>query len=106
MGPVAKTETDWLVPAATMAALAATSPVQESRVETLGRGDPVAEVVRKPSGPSGTAVTFMAYAVAMGGIWQEPRGMGKSLVWPANMDGPPNSPVGFRVSATRQGAAG
>ena len=42
----------------TMAAFAVTVPVNALRVETKGCGCPAGQVVRKASGPKGTAVMF------------------------------------------------
>jgi len=45
-------------------------------------------------------------ALAVAGIAQALRGMGKSRLWPPDIVGPPNWPVAPLVSATRHGVAG
>src|SRR5207248_3258883 len=59
-----------------------------------------------PNGPRGIAVKFSEYAAALDGT---PHGLATTLksrpMLPANA-GPPNAPVGLRVSAMRHGPTG
>ena len=56
--------------------------------------------------PWGTTVAFSEYALAVEGIPQTLDGIGIVLVVPPVKLGPPKSPGGFRVSATRHGVTG
>ena len=95
-----------LVPAGRMAATALVRP-SELRLEASGCGCPQGKAVRNPSGPCGTTVIFSEYACAVFGIPQTLLGMANALAvaWPRR-EGPPNGPVGLRVSAMRQGVTG
>src|ERR1039458_5508331 len=89
-------------PAGTMAASALTRPSTEFMVETTGWYSPVGQMVRYPSGPCGTTVTFSEYAAASVGILQPPAcGMGKLWKVPPLLE--PLPPCCGRVSTNRQG---
>src|SRR5579863_2006222 len=103
---LAKKLTAPFVPAGTIAALASTVPSSEFRVDTTGCVCPVGQVVRYPSNPCGTTVIFNEYAAAPAGTPHELEGTGKERLVPPARDGPPNVPVGFRVSNIRQGVSG
>src|SRR5271165_234022 len=91
-----------------MAALAFTRPSTEFRVETTGWFSPVGQMVRYPSGPGGTAVTFSEKAAAV-----ERSSVGQALPClaacgrlkvskvPPGIGPPP--PYCVRVSTNRQG---
>ena len=55
-----------------MAAFALMRPSSEFMVETTGWISPVGQMVRYPSVPVGTAVTFREKAAALAGISQPP----------------------------------
>src|SRR5208283_3508438 len=106
VGFEAYTLTAPFVPAGTIAAFATTAPCHEFNVETNGWLSPVGQRLRYPRNPCGTTVTFNECAAAVAGIAQSLFGMGKLLVSPPVMLGPPNTPTGLRVSATRHGVTG
>ena len=60
-------------------------------------------MLRKPSRPGGTAVTFREYACAELGMLQRLCGIANVRVAPPAMVGPPKGPAALRVSATRHG---
>src|SRR6185295_2274925 len=93
------------VPAGTIAALAVTLPSKAFNVETLGGAPPAGHSVRKLSIPGGTTVAFSEYACAVTGAPHPLDGTVKDRVCAAAMEGPPNGPAAFRVSATRHGVA-
>src|SRR3981081_4543917 len=95
-----------LVPAETIAAFALIRPSSEFKVETKGCGVPLGHMVRYPSDPCGTTVTFSEKACAVAGIPQALVEMVNSRVAPPPSAGPPNGPVGLRVSAMRHGGTG
>src|SRR6266446_3455881 len=74
-------------------------------VLAVGVGPSAGYSRRSPASVSSTTVTLMAMATAAAGIPQSPPA-GKARVELAPRAGPPETPAGFRVSATRQGARG
>src|SRR5271156_3023551 len=95
---------DAALPAGTIAAFALVRPSGEFKVDTAGCPSPSGQIVRCPSGPGGTTVTFSEYATAVLGIPEHgPEGMAKLRVWLAASSGPPKGPSALRVSTTRQG---
>src|SRR5580698_194619 len=88
-----------------MAALAFVRPSGEFMVETRGWFSPVGHAVRYPRCPFGTAVILSEYAAASAGMLQAPCGIGKLRSTPPCSMGPPNCPLGLRVSTTRHGGA-
>src|ERR1019366_8820750 len=105
VGSLAYTSMDPSVPAGTIAALATIVPVRSFSVEASGRVCRVGQVVRKPTGAGSTAVKFSEYPCAAAGRLQALR-TGNVRPCPPTSDGPPNAPVGLRVSAVRQGVMG
>src|ERR1700674_1601801 len=96
-----------LVPAGTMTAFARTVPVGSFSEATKGRDCPAGHAVMNPNvGPFGTAAKFNEYACAFDGSPHELARIGNDLVLCAVRLGPPNGPVGLRVSATRHGVSG
>src|SRR5215469_10988467 len=93
-------------PACTIAALATTVPFNEFKVETNGCAWPAGHRVTYCSELCGTTVTLSEYAVAVFGMPQPLPGIGTFLWLPPKTNGPPNVPVAFRVSITRQGVTG
>src|SRR5436305_1198536 len=86
-----------------MAAPAFTRPSMELRVEANGRVCPQGNMVKKPTLTFGTTVALIEYACAVAGIPQELSGIVKPRAFPPLKNGPPNGPLGLRVSATRHG---
>ena len=102
----AKAQTFPLTPVGRMVAPALTRPSIEFSVELSGRGAPHGNMVRNPSEPCGTTVTFNEKAWAFEGILQALPGTEKPRVNPPLTKGPPKEPLGLRVSAIRQGVTG
>src|ERR1035441_5197923 len=96
-----------LAPAGTIAAFALIRPSSEFRVEIAGWSSPVGHTVRYPNPPCGTTGTFSEQAAAVVGIPQfRLSGTKKSREVPLPIAGPPNGPLGLRVSTRRHGVAG
>src|SRR5579864_5724010 len=101
---VAYTSTAPPVPAGTMTAFARTVPVGSFSEATRGRVCPSGQAVMNPNvGPFGTAAKFSEYACALAGTPHELARIGNDRVPSPTRLGPPNGPVGLRVSATRHG---
>jgi hypothetical protein len=75
-------------------------------VDATGCDAPVGHTVRYPRNPEGTTVTLSEYADAFVGIPQDADRIGKLLVVAAGSLGPPNVPIGLRVSTSRHGETG
>src|SRR5579864_580106 len=105
---LAKAQTAPLVPAGTIAATPFTRPSMELSVEVPGCVCPHGNIVRKPSGAlCGTTVTFSEYACAVAGILHALLGTTNCRAGaPPVRNGPPNGPLGLRVSTTRQPVTG
>src|ERR1700690_1853949 len=106
VGLVTNTSIPPPAPAGPIAAFPTTEPSNEFRVETYGFAEPVGQVVRYASAPSGTTVTFSEYASAVAGIPQALAGIGNVREVDAPISGPPNGLFAFRVSAIRHGVTG
>src|SRR5947199_7004405 len=93
------------VPAGTIAALPTTCPCSAFSVAATGTGWPVGYIVRYPSGPGGTTVTFSEYAWATDGTGHglDCKANGREPP-PVRFGGPkPAGKAALRVSTARQG---
>src|ERR1700674_539972 len=87
-------------PAGTTTAFERTVPVGSFSEATKGRDCPAGQAVRNPNdGPVGTAAKFKEYACAFDGSPHELAKIENERVLSAARLGPPNGPVGLRVSA-------
>src|SRR5437868_2371241 len=94
-------------PAGTTTAFERTVPIGSFREAAKGRCCPAGHAVRNPSdGPFGRAAKFKEYACALDGSPHELARIGNDRVLCVARLGPPNGPVGLRVSATRHGVSG
>src|SRR6202789_4151544 len=92
-------------PAGMSMALALMRPSSEFKVETVGWPSPVGQMVRYDNVVIGTAVTLSEYATASEGMLH---GLplcdsGNERAVLAGIAGPPNVPLGLRVSTMRHG---
>src|SRR6478609_2086108 len=90
-------------PAGTMAAFAFTRPSREFSVEASGSDWPLGYASIQPRVPKGTTVTLMENAAALAGMPHPLFETTKSRAVLAGSAGPPNAPLGLRVSTKRHG---
>src|SRR5579863_1086004 len=104
---VVNTSTAPPAPAGTTTAFERTVPVGSLSEATKGLDCPAGQAVMNPKvGPLGTAAKFKEYACALAGTPHELAWIGNGRVLCAARLGPPNGPVGLRVSAMRHGVSG